>query len=170
MTKSALQSPRPLLVALDPSLTDTGYAVLDPDTRDVVATGTVHTRPRTDTGTRLLALGRQLETLIRRHRPAALAIERPFVGPNRTTALTLGAVRGVILYLCAKAGLPAHEYSTGHVKETLTGRPTGSKTQVAHMVQALTGHRPATHHESDAIAVGLAHLAAAGHQKLRNAT
>jgi crossover junction endodeoxyribonuclease RuvC len=145
-------------LALDPSLAETGFAVINLDTRLLATAGTIRTNPRETTAERLAVLGRRLTALLRRYRPESVAIEQPFVGRNATTALALGAVRGVVLYLCGRRQLPVHEYSTTHVKSIITGTPAATKDQVARIIRAISGRGARNHNESDAIAVALAHL------------
>lgn len=148
----------PRVLALDPSLAETGFAVLDiPDER-ILAHGTIPTQRHLTEPQRLTILGKKILDLIRHHAPTELAIERPFVGHNRSTALILGGVRGVLLYLAETQGLQIHEYTTTQVKNAMTGNPTATKTQVQYMIIRLTGSTPTNHNESDAIAVGLTHL------------
>lgn len=148
----------PRVLALDPSLAETGFAVLNiPDER-ILAHGTIPTKRHLTEPQRLTILGKTILDLIRHHTPTELAIELPFVGHNRSTALILGGVRGVLLYLAEIQGLQIHEYTTTQVKNAMTSNPTATKTQVQYMIIRLTGSTPTNHNESDAIAVGLTHL------------
>lgn len=82
----------PRLLALDPSLAETGFAVLDITTGTVLNRGTIPTDRRQPDSKRLSALAQATRRLIRSQRPTGAAMELPFVGHNRPTALTLGAV------------------------------------------------------------------------------
>lgn len=148
----------PRLLALDPSLAETGFAVLDITTETVLSRGTIPINRRQAHSKRLSALADAIRKLIRSQRPTEAAIELPFVGHNRSTALTLGAVRGVLLYLTELHRLPVHEYTTTQIKSAITGNPTASKHQVQQMVRRLTGLTVTNHNESDAIATALTHL------------
>lgn len=150
----------PHILALDPSLAETGFAVLDATTTRVLAHGTVPTDRRHSDPQRLATLATALVDLLARHTPADLATELPFVGHNHQTALTLGAVRGVVLYIAHRHGLQIYEYTTSQIKTAMTSNPTASKTQVQRMVQRFTGISITNHNESDAVAIGLTHLRA----------
>ena len=145
-------------LALDPSLANTGFAVLDSAGR-VLASGSIPTNRRLPEQQRLSILANGILALLREHKPADLALERPFVGLNRATALTLGAVRGVLLYLAESRSLRAHEYTPAQVKRAVTSNPAATKNQVQRLVRAITGLTITNDNESDAIAVGLTHLA-----------
>src|SRR5574337_598050 len=148
----------PHLLALDPSLAETGFAVLDMATKQVVVHGTIPTRKTLPTHKRLAIIARALPELIRQHAPTELAIERPFVGHNRMTALTLGAVRGVLLYLAEDHALRICEYTPSQIKTAVTGVANAGKPQVQAMIHRFTGLSIQNDNESDAIAVGLTHL------------
>ncbi len=148
----------PHILALDPSLAETGFALLDASTERVLAHGTIPTTRRHSDQQRLATLAMALINLIRTHEPEELATELPFVGHNRRTALTLGAVRGVVLYIAQSHGFRVYEYTTSQIKSAMTSNPTASKSQVQHMIRRFTGLSIANHNESDAIAAGLTHL------------
>jgi crossover junction endodeoxyribonuclease RuvC len=148
----------PCALALDPSLQETGFAVLDTATGRLLAHGVIPTRHRSPLQTRLATIAAAVLDLIHQHAPTDLAIERPFVGRNRTTALTLGAVRGLLLYLAEREGLAVYEYTTSQIKTAITSNPTASKLQVQNMLARLTHFTGRNTNESDAIAVGLTHL------------
>ena len=148
----------PCTLALDPSLANTGFAVLD-STGRVLTSGSIPTNRRLPEQQRLSILANRILALLREHKPADLALERPFVGLNRATALTLGAVRGVLSYLAESHSLRAHEYTTTQVKSAVTSNPIATKTQVQRLIQPITGLTITNNNDSDAIAVGLTHLA-----------
>lgn len=148
----------PHLLALDQSLAETGFAVLDMATEHVVAHGTIPTRKTLPIHKRLAIIAAALLELIRQHAPTELAIERPFVGHNRMTALTLGAVRGVLLYLAEDNALRICEYTPSQIKSAVTSASNAGKPQVLAMIRRLTGLPIHNDNESDAIAVGLTHL------------
>ena len=124
-------------LALDPSLANTGFAVLDSAGR-VLASGSIPTNRRLPEQQRLSILANRVLALLQQHQPEDLALERPFVGINRSTALTLGAVRGMLLYLAESQSLRAHEYTPAQVKTAVTSNPAATKTQVQRLVRAIT--------------------------------
>lgn len=147
-----------LTLALDPSLAETGVAILDQQTERVVTTLAIRTNPAHPEQERLQVLQEGLAKLIKKLKPVDLAIELPFVGINPDTALKLGGVRGMILTLANLHHLRVHEYTTFEVKQAVSGNRTADKEQVRLMVKRLTGIYVANDNISDAIAVGLCHL------------
>lgn len=147
-----------LTLALDPSLAETGVAVLEQATARVVTTLAIKTNPTHPEQDRLQVLQEGLTRLIKKLRPVDLAIELPFVGVNPDTALKLGGVRGLILTLANLYHLRVYEYTTFEVKQAVSGNRTADKAQVRRMVKRLTGIDTDNDNISDAIAVGLCHL------------
>lgn len=147
-----------LTLALDPSLAETGVAVLDQVTTRVVATLSIKTSSRSPEQERLRVLYEGLARLIKTLHPGDLASELPFVGLNPNTALKLGGVRGMLLALANVHHLPVYEYTTFQIKQAVTGNRIAPKGQVLRMVARLTGTRLTNSNIADAIAVGLCHL------------
>jgi crossover junction endodeoxyribonuclease RuvC len=109
-----------------------------------------------DLPSRLVALGRGLEAVLDRHRPALVGVEQAFYAKSVRSTLVLGHVRGLVLWLAAGRGLAIAEYAPRAIKLAVTGRGSASKPQVADMVRRLLGldERPSAD-ASDALAVAL---------------
>src|SRR3989344_1042843 len=90
-----------------------------------------------------------------------IAIENLYFEKNAKTAMNVSAVRGMLLYIAASRGLPAHEYTPLQVKAAVTGYGRGSKADIALMVPKLLALTPRMRldDELDAIAVGITCLA-----------
>jgi len=144
-------------LALDPSLSQTGYAVMKED--EVIAHGTLKSKDNQPEGLRLYGLVEQLKKIIQRFNLHDFAIEAPFVGINPLTAIKLGGVRGVILELAAASHIALYEYTTFEVKKALTNNHSADKEQVNKMVEIITGLETSNYNVSDAVAVGLCHAA-----------
>ena len=149
------------ILALDPSLRATGYAVLEGTAEKpvVLASGTIKNPPSRPSHDCLIKIHDRLHDLIQQHGPEALAIELIIYVQNTRTAVILGAARGAALLAAARGGLTIHEYPPKLVKKSATGKGAAKKEQVAFMTRALFGlrHNPEPD-EADALAVGLTHL------------
>jgi crossover junction endodeoxyribonuclease RuvC len=149
------------ILALDPSLRSTGYAILEGTAEKpaVLASGTIKNPASRASQDCLIEIHDRLSELISQHSPTALAIELIIYVQNTRTAVILGAARGVALLAAARGGLTIHEYPPKLVKKSATGKGAAKKEQVAFMTRALFGlrHNPAPD-EADALAVGLTHL------------
>lgn len=163
------------VLAIDPSLRGTGYAVLE--TAGTVAVGrgsavaalpmkaracvygTIKNKADLLPSSCLVAIHDRLAELIHQHEPDCCAVEGVIFVQSHRTAITLGAARGAAILAAAERGLPVYEYSPREVKQAVVGRGGADKTQVAFMVRALLGltETPVAD-AADALAIGLTHL------------
>ncbi len=147
-----------LILGIDPGATTIGYALIEthPSPRCMNAGLFAVTAP--ENHQRLADLSREMEGLIRRWKPAALAVEKLFFAKNAKTAMTVAESRGVILLTASRAGLSVFEYAPLEVKKALTGDGRADKEQVEKMIRlTLPDSVPARARDDvyDAIAVGL---------------
>lgn len=100
-----------------------------------------------------------METLMRTHRPSAVAIEAPFFGKNVQSMLKLGRAQGVAIAAAMMHGLPAAEYAPKKVKQSVTGRGNATKDQVWQILQHTLHFEedPRFMDATDAVAVALCH-------------
>src|SRR5215203_1556948 len=86
------------VLGIDPGLTRCGWGVVDgrPGARPTaVAVGVVRTHAELDLELRLLELHTEITTLVRRHEPDVVAIERVFTQNNKGTAMGTAQAAGV---------------------------------------------------------------------------
>lgn len=150
-----------VILGIDPGSITTGYAFLDVDGTDfrVLQYGVVHAGASDALENRLLKIVTELETLIDKFHPQALAMEGVFFAKNAKSALVLGHIRGAILVACRRRGMTFDEYPPRLVKQAVTGDGAASKEQVANMVFARLGIEPGDLplDASDALAIALTH-------------
>ena len=149
------------ILAVDPSLRGTGFAVLEEIGSKVrcLEYSVVKNRPGLSQEGCLIAIHEALGAAIAKHQPTALAIEKVIFVQSYATAIVLGAARGVAVLAAAQAGLSIHEYPPKRVKQAVVGKGAAAKEQVAFMIRALLGltENPPSD-AADAIAIGLTHL------------
>ncbi|HKK14064.1 MAG TPA: crossover junction endodeoxyribonuclease RuvC [Gammaproteobacteria bacterium] len=147
------------ILGIDPGSRITGYGVIDSDgVRSVrVASGSIQVGGA-NLAERLGSIFEALGTVIDRHQPAEMAIERVFMHRNADSALKLGQARGAAICAAVDRALAVHEYSPSEIKQAVVGGGSAAKLQVQHMVRALLGldARPQAD-EADALAVALCH-------------
>jgi crossover junction endodeoxyribonuclease RuvC len=151
------------VLAVDPALRNTGWAVLQSDGRALTAAayGVIVNPTRLLHSGCLLAIREQLSAIIREHRPVECAIESTIYVQSFKTAITLGSVRGAVLIAAAEHGLAVYDYAPREVKQAAVGRGGAAKDQVAFMVRAMLRLRETPPSDAaDALAVGIAHLQA----------
>lgn len=152
-------APRATILGLDPGVARVGVAVLSGTAQQPrLLTYTTITTPQTqDHGLRLVSIATAIEKIIRRYRPAAVAMEKLFFQTNVKTALTVSEARGVLRLTCAQAGLPCIEFTPNEVKRTVTGSGNADKQSVQKMVGLILGLRTpiASDDAADAAAIAL---------------
>ena len=153
------------VLGIDPGTSVTGYGVVEtgngaPGLGRLVECGVIRFARRTSLPDRLAELHEGITDLIKRHRPATLALEDVFYHKNVRTTLVLGQARGVVLLAAAQARLEIAEYAPATVKKTVVGAGGAGKGQVAAMVARLLrltqAPRPAD--AADGVAVALTHI------------
>jgi crossover junction endodeoxyribonuclease RuvC len=144
------------LLAVDPALRTTGYAVLTRSGRKLVCRefGAIRNKPTLPASSCLLAIRDGISALLKTYEPGACAVEGVIFVQSYQTAITLGAARGAAILAAVERGLPVHEYAPRKVKQAVVGRGAADKSQVAFMVRALLGL-------TDALAIGITHFQAA---------
>ena len=158
------------VLGIDPGLANTGYGVVARRGGRFVALdgGVVETRSGTPLEQRLATLFAEVEALLARHRPDAVALEDLYFGANARSAFAVGQARGVVLLAAARQGVPCASYTPQQVKQAVCGSGRAAKDQVARMVCTLLGlpGEPLPDHATDALAVGVCH---ANHAPLHQA-
>lgn len=158
-------SPAPALpdrvLAIDPALRNTGWAVLEKSGRDVkaIAYGVISNAPKLLHSGCLVAIREQLHEVIRQHSPTVCAIEATIYVQSFKTAIVLGTARAACLIAAAEHGMAIYEYAPKEVKQAAVGRGAAQKDQVAFMIRSMLRLRETPPADAaDALAVGIAHF------------
>ena len=108
---------------------------------------------------RLAILYAEIDELLDRHDPDAVALEDLFFGANARSAFAVGQARGVVMLAAGRRGIPCASYTPQQVKQAVCGTGRAAKDQVARMVCAVLGlpDDPLPDHATDALAVGVCH-------------
>ncbi|UCF37369.1 MAG: crossover junction endodeoxyribonuclease RuvC [Acidobacteriota bacterium] len=152
-----------IVMGVDPGSRVTGWGVISLEGNRVqcVDFGAVRTirggRQTPPIADRLKTIYEEIDAVLVKHRPEVVAVEGVFYAVNIKSALTLGHVRGVILFAAAFRSIPIVEFSPLEVKKAVVGVGRADKGQVQMMVQRLLNLRqlPEPHDASDALALAL---------------
>lgn len=128
------------ILGLDPGYGRLGFGVLHRSLRgelEYVTCGVITTKAGEATAHRLYEIVGDLEVLIAKHQPDLIAIEELFFVKNITTALKVAEVRGVILYLSARLGIPMVEIKPTEIKMAVSGDGHADKKQMQKMITLL---------------------------------
>lgn len=151
------------ILGVDPGTRTMGYGLLDLNDGPpaCVAWGTLEGGPSKEIADRLRLLFAGLKDVVDRWAPDQLAIEEPFVSPQRgaKSAVAVGQAQAVALLVAAEAGLPVRRYPPAKVKSAVANYGAGTKQQVQRSAQLLLGldGEPMPEDASDALAVALCH-------------
>ena len=100
-----------------------------------------------------------VSALIKRFQPEQAVFEELFFYRNTTTALAVGAGRGVAILAGQQAGLPLYEYTPMQIKLAVTGDGHADKRAVQQMVKILLCLKsvPKPDDAADALAAAICH-------------
>jgi crossover junction endodeoxyribonuclease RuvC len=152
-------------IAIDPGYERLGIAVIEKkdskSKEELVFSECFFTDAKLPHPTRLANIGIELDTIIDKYKPDALAVETLFFSKNTKTALKVAEARGVILHAAARKNLLIQEYSPVEIKVAVTGYGKSDKAQVTAMVMRLIAISKIIKYddEYDAIAIGLTFFA-----------
>jgi len=149
------------VLAIDPAIRNTGYAVLEGDHHEqkVHDFGVISIPAKIHQSGALAAIHTGISNLIKKWQPDEAAVEGIIYVQSHRTAITMGAARAATLIAAAEAGLNIYEYAPRKVKQVVTGNGSADKQQVAFMTRTLLGLKETPPHDAaDAIAIAIAHL------------
>ncbi len=153
------------VIAIDPGYERLGIAVIEKKIsghHNLLYSSCFKTSSKLPFPERLHAIGKEIEKIIKKHTPRALAIETLFFNTNQRTAMRVAEARGAILFVSKKMGLEIFEYSPLQIKIAITGYGKATKEQITLMIPRLIdieNKGEKTDDEFDAIAIGLTHCA-----------
>lgn len=156
------------ILGIDPGFERLGIAILEKNKNDkkerVIFSACFKTSVKLDFNERLLLIGKEVRTIIKKYKPEILAIETLFLNTNQKTVMRVAEARGVVIYEGAQAGLNIFEASPPQIKMAVTGYGHSDKNQVIKMVKILVDlekdkiyppNGRASDDELDAIAIAL---------------
>jgi crossover junction endodeoxyribonuclease RuvC len=149
------------ILGIDPGTKVMGYGVIETENDDValVDYGAIVPPEKEAIAVRLIHIFKELQNVISRHRPDAVAVEQPFIAKNVKSALAIGRAQAVALLAAADRGIPAYEYTPAQVKQRVANYGASSKEQIQEMVrlQLGLGEVPQPDDAADALAVAICH-------------
>jgi crossover junction endodeoxyribonuclease RuvC len=150
-----------IVLGIDPGTRHFGWGVIERQGTRLVhrAHGIIHTDEQAPIATRLVTIETALVDVLRVHAPVVASVEALFFAKDAQAAAKLGHARGVALLVCARAGLPVHEYAPALVKRAVAGNGRAEKSQVAQMIRIILGLSSVPPADAaDALAVAVTYL------------
>lgn len=124
-----------IVLGLDPSLKQTGYALVRHPELSIISAGTINTNPNLDYHVRIKSIYDEAFELIKSSRADHAALEESFYSKNVASANKLAQVRIILVLAAMQNNLTISLFSPNRIKKAVTGRGHASKEQVAYMVK-----------------------------------
>ncbi len=156
------------ILAIDPALTNTGYAVVSADIRGNVRLlegGLIRTKADETLEQRLRIINQTLSEVISEFSPDEVAIEDLHSRyRNLKTAIIMGHARGVAILAAGNAELPVHHYQPTRVKSIVAGSGRADKAQMKRAVSIRLGLNEEISNAdvADAIGIAICHIHVSG--------
>jgi crossover junction endodeoxyribonuclease RuvC len=152
------------ILAIDPGFERIGIAVIEKthnSKHNLIYSDCFKTSKNLQFHFRLSLIGEEVEKIIKKYKPKALAIEKLYFTTNQKTAMGVAEARGVIIYCASHNGLDIFEYTPPQIKVAVTGYGKADKNMVISMVPKLIdiAKNTKSDDELDAIAIGITCLA-----------
>jgi len=149
----------PIILGIDPGFATTGYAFITEDQK-ILSFGVIKTPAKTEFSQRLKTIHQDLNQLIKKYRPSAVAVEKIYFAKNAKTAIDVGQARGVILLTLMLNNIPLFEFTPLQVKQATCGYGKADKCQIQNMIKSIFKLKqiPKPDDAADALAVALTYL------------
>lgn len=146
------------MLGIDPGYAILGYGVIDARASSLrpVDYGVIETKAGEAFPKRLEKLYEGVKALCMLHKPDAVVFEELFFSRNVTTAIQVGAGRGVAILAAQQFGAPLYEYTPMQIKLAVTGDGRADKKQMQQMVKIILKLKEAPKPDDAADAVGAA--------------
>lgn len=150
-----------IILGIDPGSNIMGYAVLCQRGSEVslLTYGIERFSSADEHLLRVKQIYERTAAIIEKYLPDEMAIEAPFFGKNIQAMLKLGRAQGACISAALARDIPVTEYAPKKVKQSVTGKGTATKEQVAYMMRSLLKIDPEhlTFDATDALAIALCH-------------
>lgn len=150
-----------IILGIDPGTAVMGYGViLEQGSKiSLLSMGIVKMKKTDDHFVKLKRILEKTLALIDQYQPDAMAIEAPFYGKNIQAMLTLGRAQGMAMAAALSRNITVTEYAPRRIKQSITGKGTATKEQVAAMLQNLLNFKetPEFLDATDGLAAAVCH-------------
>lgn len=150
-----------IILGIDPGTNIMGYGIISVQSNKLalIVTDVINMSKMDDGFEKMKLVFKTIHELIETHQVDEVAIEAPFFGKNVQSMLKLGRAQGVAIAAALHSNMPVTEYSPRKVKQSITGKGSGTKEQVAFMLQRLLqlDEMPPYFDQTDALAIAVCH-------------
>jgi len=130
-----------IVLGFDPGLATLGFGVIATDgvKHRLIDYGAIITPAGTPTPIRLRNIYTDVQTVIDKYKPDAIAVEELFFNTNITTGINVAQARGVLLAAASMKTEELYEYTPLQIKQAIVGYGRAEKKQVQQMVAYFLG-------------------------------
>lgn len=150
-----------IILGIDPGLAIMGYGIIhyEGNRFKTIEYGAITTPSTMPTPMRLKKIYEELNEVINKYSPDAVAIEELFFNTNVKTAILVAHARGVAVLAAANNNKEIFEYTPLQVKQGVVGYGRADKAQVQQMVKILLNlsEIPKPDDVADALAIAICH-------------
>jgi crossover junction endodeoxyribonuclease RuvC len=151
--------PKKIIIGFDPGIADTGYGVIEDQGNKMVCLeyGSIKTPAKQLLGERLNTLHKEVTAILKKYQPDLVSVEKLFFCRNVTSAMAVGAARGILLLAIEQAGIELVEYTPNQVKQSVSSYGAAGKEQVQKMVKLFLNLKeiPKPDDAADALAMAI---------------
>ncbi len=157
-----------IILGIDPGTNIMGYGLITASNKEItlIAAGVINMEKIKDHYLKLQTIFDKTVSLIEQYHADELAIEEPFFGKNVQSMLKLGRAQGVAISAALHRQLPVFGYSPRKIKQSVTGKGSASKEQVAAMLQNTLRFENTSKYldATDGLAVAVCHFYQSGNK------
>ncbi len=157
-----------IILGIDPGTATTGFGILKERDGgiDVLEWGLIETKKEELPEARLGKIYEEMLSLLEKHKPDVLVMEKVFFSSNAKTVIRVGQAQGVILLSAAAFKTKVAEYAPGTIKKVIAGNGRADKIEMQKAVRKHLGNHikseknKKTHFDNaaDALAIALCHI------------
>lgn len=151
-----------IILGIDPGTSIMGYGLIKITGKDasLIHMDVITMTKLPDHFLKLKKIFEETVRIIERYKPDEVALEAPFFAKNIQSMLKLGRAQGISMAAALHHNLPVFEYSPRKIKQSITGKGSSSKEQVAIMLQRILAIQsmPKKLDATDALAVAICHF------------
>ena len=124
-----------MIIGVDPSLSSTGYAVLD-DKGKLIDYGKLISGPTMKEEDRICKITNNLKKIIEKYKIEKVVMENQFFGKNPKTLMQLSRLRGAITYMARMMECDLFYLTPAEARKALMGNGSAKKIDIANYIRA----------------------------------